>query len=269
MKKLLLFALLFTLGVAVMAQQKPVKLSKSIQNRTLPSFKALDNGTSPAQPGNTVANSKAVLDEIIGGSRYDMQTNAAIQNNRFVMWPDGNLSATWTMGFADAAYNDRGTGYNYRNAGAWGPQPTVRIESMKAGWPSVHPWMGNGEMILSHNSTKFMPMNTRPVKGTGAWTQNLRLTAPGNAFGLVWPRTITSGPNHQYIHVLVVTTPVANGGTVYQGLDGALIYYRSLDGGATWDKQGIILPQLTSADYFGFSGDDYAWPSLTATPWFS
>ncbi len=260
MKKILfLMAGLCMFSLIMMAQQKPATLSKAILNRNLPSFTVLDNGISPTQPGNVVVNSKAVLDDIIGGSRYDMQTNASVQNNRLVMWPDGNLSATWTMGFADAAYSDRGTGYNYKNSSAWGPAPTTRIETMKSGWPSVHPWMGNGEMILAHNSTKFMPMNTRPVKGTGAWTQNLRLTAPGNAFGLVWPRTITSGPNHQYIHVLVVTTPVANGGTVYQGLDGALVYYRSLDGGATWDKQGIILPQLTSADYYGFSGDDYTW----------
>jgi hypothetical protein len=188
-----------------------------------------------------------------------MQTNGSIQNNRLVMWPDNNLSAVWTMGFLDAAYTDRGTGYNYKNGSAWNPAPTARLETMKAGWPSVHPWMGNGEMIMAHNSTTHLVMQTRPVKGTGAWTQNIRLTAPTGAFGLVWPRTITSGPNHQYIHVLVVTTPVANGGTVYQGLDGALIYYRSLDGGATWDKQGIILPGLTSANYFGFGGDDYTW----------
>jgi hypothetical protein len=259
MKKFLLVALILTLGVAVMAQQKPVTISKALQNKSLPYSKALDNGTSPSQPGNTVANSKAVLDDVIGGSRYDMQTNASVQNNRLVLWPDNNLSAVWTMGFADAAYNDRGTGYNYKNGSTWGDPPTSRLETMKAGWPSVHPWMGNGEMILAHNSTTKLVMQTRPVKGTGAWTQNIRLTAPAGAFGLVWPRTITSGPNHQYIHVLVVTTPVANGGTVYQGLDGALIYYRSLDGGATWDKQGIILPGLTSATYAGFSGDDYSW----------
>ena len=242
-----------------MAQQKPAPLSKALLNKTMPASMAVDNEISPDQPVNFVVNSKGVLDEMIGGSRYDMQTNASIQNNRVCLWPDGNISATWTMGFTDPGYADRGTGYNYFNGTTWNAAPTARIETMKCGWPSVHPWNGGGEMILSHNSTTHLVVNTRPVKGTGAWTQNLRLTAPTGAFGLVWPRTVTSGSNHQYIHTLVVTTPVANGGTLYQGLDGALIYYRSLDGGATWDKQGVILPGLTSATYVGFSGDDYSW----------
>ncbi|MCK9421787.1 MAG: T9SS type A sorting domain-containing protein [Bacteroidales bacterium] len=259
MKRILLVTLILILGVAVMAQQKPVTITKTMQNRTMPSLKVLDNEASPAQPGNTVVNSKAVLDDIIGGSRYDMQTNASIQNNRVALWPDGTVSASWTMAFTDPNYGDRGTGYNYNNGTAWNPAPTTRIETMKSGWPSVHPWNGGGEMIMAHNVTTHLVMNSRPVKGTGSWTQNVRLTAPTGVPAITWPRTVTSGANHQYIHVLVLTEPTANGGTVYQGLDGALLYYRSLDGGATWDKQGVILPGLTSANYFGFGGDDYAW----------
>jgi hypothetical protein len=59
--------------------------------------------------------------------------------------------------------------------------------------------------------------------------------------------------------MILITTPTGSGGTAYQGLDPALLYYRSLDGGTTWDKQAVILPQLTSADYDGFAGDIYAW----------
>ena len=45
------------------------------------------------------------------------------------------------------------------------------------------------------------------------------------------------------------------------GLDDsyALLYYRSLDGGATWDKKDFIIPDLDSTHYSGFSGDEYAW----------
>jgi hypothetical protein len=114
-------------------------------------------------------------------------------------------------------------------------------------------------MIISHNSTVNLVMNTRPQKGTGSWTQTLITPAPSGATGLIWPRVVTNGTNNKNIHILVVTTPVANGGTAYQGLDGALIYYRSTDGGTTWDKQGIILPGMTSTDYLGFSGDSYTW----------
>jgi hypothetical protein len=259
MKRILLFAIFLAFGVSLMAQLKPVTISKSLQNLTAPVATTVDNQIVASQPGNAVANTKAVLDDVIGASRYDMQSNGAVQNNRLYLWPDGGVSGKWTMGMADPGYADRGTGYNYFNGTAWGAAPTGRIETMKCGWPSVHPWMGNGELIISHNSTVNLVMNTRPVKGTGSWTQTLITPAPAGVTGLVWPRTITNGNNHQNIHVIVVTYPVANGGTVYQGLDGALIYYRSLDGGATWDKLGIILPGLTSADYLGFTGDSYAW----------
>jgi hypothetical protein len=160
---------------------------------------------------------------------------------------------------ADPGYADRGAGYNYHNGSAWGAAPTTRIETMKCGWPSVHPWGASGEMVISHNSTVNLVMNTRTPKGTGSWTQTLITPAPTGATGLIWPRVVTNGTNNKNIHILVVTTPTANGGTAYQGLDGALVYYRSTDAGATWDKQGIVLPGTTSADYLGFSGDSYAW----------
>lgn len=259
MKRILLFALSLAFGVAVMAQLRPVTISKSLQNQTAPVPAGIDNQIVASQPGNSVANTKSVLDDLIGASRYDMQSNGAIQNNRLYLWPDGGVSATWTMAMADPGYADRGTGYNYYDGSSWGPNPTARLETIRTGWPSVHPYMGGGEMVISHNSTVNLVMNTRPVKGTGAWTQTLTTPAPAGATGLIWPRTLTNGSNNQYIHILVVTTPVANGGAAFQGLDGALIYYRSLDGGATWDKSGIILPGLTSADYLGFTGDSYSW----------
>jgi hypothetical protein len=70
---------------------------------------------------------------------------------------------------------------------------------------------------------------------------------------------MTSGPTNNYVHLLVLTAPTGNGGQVYQGLDGALLYYRSLNGGVTWDKTAIMLPGLESANYDGFSADCYNW----------
>lgn len=259
MKKFLLFAIAIAVGVSVYAQYKPVRVSKALEKIAVPAPSAIDNQTMISQPVNSIANSKSVLDDVIGNSRYDMQSNGAIQNNRLYKWPDGTVAAVWTMALADPGYADRGAGYNYHNGTSWGPAPTARLETVRTGWPSVHPFNGNGELVISHNSTVNLVMNTRPVKGTGTWTQTLTTPAPAGVTGLIWPRTITNGPNNNYIHILVVTTPVADGGTAYQGLDGALIYYRSLDGGATWDKNGIILPGLTSADALGFTGDSYAW----------
>ena len=259
MKKLLLFTVSLMVGISLMAQFRPVHPSGSLQNLRMLKSAAIDNQVVATQPGNQTVNSKSALDDVVGASRYDMQSNGAIQNGRVTLWPDGNVSAAWTMGLADPSYADRGTGYNYRNGTTWGAAPTARIETMKCGWPSVNIGIGGSELLISHNSTVNLVMNTRPVKGTGSWTQSLITPAPTGATGLIWPRVVTNGANHQNIHIIVVTTPTANGGTAYQGLDGALIYYRSLDGGATWDKPGIILPGLTSADNLGFTGDSYAW----------
>lgn len=260
MNKFLLCAALVTAAVTGFAQQKPAVLSNELRTRSVPAPVAVDGQTILNQTGNVLVHSKATLDDIIGSTRYDMQTNGSIMNDRLHLWADGSLSATWTMAFTDPSYGDRGTGYNYSDGTTWNEAPTTRLETMKSGWPSIHPWGANGELVMAHNSTSHLVMQTRPQKGTGTWTQNNNsLTAPAGVSILVWPRTCVNGPNNQYIHVLVMTAPVANGGTKYQGLDGALIYYRSLNGGQTWDKQGIILPGLTSENYFGFGGDDYAW----------
>jgi hypothetical protein len=259
MKKFLLFAITIAFGMTVMAQFKPVQLTKYQQNLKLPAQSAIDNQVVASQPANNFVNTKAVMDDIIGASRYDMQSNGAVANHRVHLWPDNTVSAVWTMAMADPGYSDRGAGYNYYNGSAWGPAPSARVETIRCGWPSVHPWGAAGEMIISHNSTVNLVMNTRPAKGTGSWTQTLITPAPAGVTGLIWPRVVTNGTNNKNIHILVVTTPVANGGVAYQGLDGALIYYRSQDGGTTWDKQGIVLPGMTSTDYLGFSGDSYTW----------
>ncbi len=259
MKKVTLYFIAMCIGAISFAQVRPAAPAKIRQTRPLPQQK-VDDRVSPVQAVNSTANSKAVLDDIMGTSRYDNQSNASC-GNRIYEWPDGSIAATWTKGMADPGYSDRGTGYNYFDGTSWGPQPGARIETLRAGWPSVAPWNGNGEIVISHQSaTKPMIMNTRPVKGTGAWTQTI-INAPTGASGLDWPRMITNGPNNNYIHILVCAGPTSLGGSVYQGLDAAILYYRSLDGGVTWDKFGEILPQMTSADYNGFGGDDYAWAS--------
>ena len=255
MKRILLIALVLTFTVASMAQLS--RYARKYEQR-IPK-NAVDNAViNPAQPVNTTVVSKAVLEDQLGTSRYDLQTNESAQN-RFVVYPDGTMGGTWTMGQLETAYTDRGTGYNYFDGTSWGSAPSARIESVRTGWPSLCQWNGNGELVISHNSSATLVMNTRPVKGTGAWTQKLAPATPAGAPGLAWPRTITSGTNHQNIHVLSLTLPTASAGAVYNGLDGALLYWRSTDGGTTWDKAGIQLPGMTSTNYDGFSGDEYAW----------
>ncbi|MEZ5147248.1 MAG: hypothetical protein R2759_09240 [Bacteroidales bacterium] len=46
--------------------------------------------------------------------------------------------------------------------------------------------------------------------------------------------------------------------SLYQGLDGALLYSYSDDGGDSWIHDNIILDGMASDEYVGFAGDTYA-----------
>ncbi|MCK9220365.1 MAG: T9SS type A sorting domain-containing protein [Bacteroidales bacterium] len=259
MKKILLFSIMTCLGIGLMAQSLKYSKPVNVPRQAVPAA-ITDNPLLPQQVANSFVQSKAALEDVIGETRYDAQTNSAIPN-RLIVWPDGSMSSAWTKAQLDGSWTDRGTGYNYYDGSAWGTPPTQRIESVKTGWPTMDKWNGTGEIVIAHQSgTTPLVMNTRPVKGTGTWTQSL-INPPTGASGLLWPRMITSGPTNNYVHMIVLSSPTGNGGVTYQGLDGALLYYRSTNGGETWDKNGIILPGLESANYDGFSGDEYAWGS--------
>jgi hypothetical protein len=215
--------------------------------------------------GNSVLKTKntlAVSETLIGTTKYDLQTNGSVQNRLFV-YPDGTIGATFTYGQLDDAFSDRGTGYNYFDGTTWGAQPTARIETARCGWPSYCP-LGTGELVVSHNGTTGLLVSTRTTKGTGAWTQSTLVgpTNSGSTTALLWPRTITSGNT---IHIIACTDQAVAGAApiTYQGLQLALVYIRSTDGGATWDVPRI-LPGMDSASVVtinnkGFQGDSYAW----------
>lgn len=207
-----------------------------------------------------VANAGRDTEEWIGLTRYDLQSNYSM-GQRIYLFPDNTLSATFTYGMFDPGFSDRGTGYNYHNGSSWGPFPTQRIESMRTGWPSIAPYGANGEVVVSHMAAAsewYLIVAKRENKGTGAWTENI-LYGPDGAAGMLWPRMVTAGENNDVIHVIALTTPTGNGGTVYEGMDGAIVYSRSTDGGETWDIENVVLPGMGGDEYPGFSADTYGW----------
>ena len=256
MKKILLFTFALLFGLGTMAQLSRMQDTRLV--RAVPAD-AIDLPVmDPLQLSNPSVNSKAVLEDDLGATRYDLQTNYAIQNRLFC-FPDGTIAGTWTRGTTESAFAERGTGYNYYNGTTWGPQPTSRIETARTGWPSVAAWNAGGEIVVSHQSATTPILKcTRPVKGAGNWTQ-ATIPKPTGLGGVFWPRMITSGPGNNYVHIIACSGPTANGGTPYLGMDPAFLYYRSLDAGATWDKMGIQLPGLDSSNYTAFSADCYAW----------
>lgn len=258
MKRIYLLFIAFAMVFTGMAQLRPsMTHAKSDVKAPKPTLR-IDNCVPGQQHQGGPTTTKSVLvDPNLMNSMYDMQTNASEQN-RFYLYPDGTMAGIATMAHTDNPFTDRGTGYNYFDGTAWGTAPAARVETVRTGWPSYAPLGANGEIIVAHQSgTTPLIISRRTTKGTGAWTQT-ELGPPAGANGMLWNRMVTNGPDHNYVHIIAMTSPVANGGVAWNGLDGALIYNRSLDGGNTWDGW-LQLDGMTSSEYLAFGGDAYAW----------
>lgn len=196
-------------------------------------------------------------EEDIGTTYWDLQTNASIPD-RIHVFPDGTIGVTFFYGMDYASFPDRGTGYNYFDSLSWGPFPTLSLEPSKAGFNSYSQWGENGEMNVCHltgiDSGLFF--NRRENKGNGDWT-GWHFMGPSGFEDVVWPRIATSGSDNTILHLLCITKPVVNGGTMYHGQDGALLYSRSSDGGATWNPENLVLPEIDSSFYTLFSPEKY------------
>lgn len=208
----------------------------------------------PAQghsnPNIVVTNNRTglITAEEIGNTQYDLQTNGA-PGDRIVNYGGGVVSAAWTVSPGGASgWPDRGTGYNHRDGSAWGAIPTARIEAARTGWPSL---VGNGvgEGIFAHNSTTALQGSKR-VGYTGAWTAATLPTQTG--LSLLWCRSAMSGMN---VHVIAAIDP---SGAALNGVNGQMLYFRSTDGGTTWDKTDVVLPGWTSSEVVISSTDAYA-----------
>ena len=262
MKTSLLTLLVLVIGLTAAAQKMSNNMSKNVdRNAKLEKLRPVDNSTNTKayEPGyapvsKSVKSAPGVEETLIGGTVYDTQTNGSVDNRCYV-FADGTVAGVWTMGFVAASYPERGTGYNYFDGTAWGPEPTTRIENARCGWPSYRP-LGDGEVVVAHNATTGLLMSKRPTRGTGAWTTTL-IPGPAGAADITWPRLLSNGNT---LHI-IVPSGAAQGGMLY-----ALLYYRSLDGGATWEAPRI-LPGLeaasigagTTKSFNGFGADNYSW----------
>ncbi len=212
-----------------------------------------DNPTIPYSERNTL-----FTEHDIGVTYYDLQSTASMQK-RFHVFEDGTMGGVFTMGSDYAQFPNRGTGYNYFDGESWGPIPEERLESDRTGWPAYAPYGENGEIIVSHISGgdgHGLILLKRGNKGQGEW-EEWNFTGPEGHEDIYWPRIATGGLNNSIIHLLSVSSPVENGGSIYLGLDGALLYSRSVDGGETWEEENIIIDGIDSSSYLGFKADTY------------
>jgi len=184
-----------------------------------------------------------------GTTTYDKQSNYMVSGRIYFYPGDHTIGCAWTKGESPDTFEDRGTAYNYFNGTSWLAAPDSRVEDQKAGWGCYAPLGDNGEVIIAHLAQGLI-MSKREQKGSGEWTVTPILDEPADP---TWPRIITSGAHHDTLHVL------ASSYDPYMGQDQALLYFRSPDGGETWDIPGIILDGTGSDCYSYIQNDSYAW----------
>ena len=271
MKKTITIITSILFAFSLSAQINPVSISKDMnkseKNKVIRSGdEVLSNLMINPNPYTfPVINSKStVTEEVIGWTTYDLQTNNSVQN-RIVMHDDGTISAAWTMSSElNATYSDRGTGYNFFDGNSWtmlvnqqNPEfPNPRLEDSRGGWPSVLALGNGGERVITHSTDdNVLNQASRTSIGTGTWTNSMI----GENY-LIWNRSASGGLDGNTIHMVALTEPSGGTwtGTLWHGLNGALLYSRSQDGGNYWDIDTMILPGMDSSNFIGFGGDNYA-----------
>ncbi len=267
MKKIFTYLAAFLFCGTLSAQISPIKAKNGDVSSKAPQYniggnEVLSNLITNPNPNTAALKSTNTIDDIqIGTTTYDLQSNASV-DNRLIRHSDGTISATWTMSSQfSTSYTDRGTGYNYHDGSSWAPDPSARLESSRGGWPSILTTGSGKEIAITHNTDNgYLLMTHRPNKGTGTWDEQIISSMDSNGVytDIIWNRAVIGGSNNETVHMVGVIAPTGLGGAIWNGLDGALVYYRSQDGGATWDTQDLQLPTLDTSKYVGFNGDDYA-----------
>ena len=263
MKKVLFLMLAVAISMTGFAQ-KNVQVSKDIKNAEKTALKRsalrISDDTqaqsmSFASSQTSVVSSRSMDDfeefETMY-THYDLQSNSAL-GNRIAVWPDGTASVAITWDYSgNTSWPDRGTGYNYYDGSDFGEAPEARQESVKSGWPSITA-CGNGEVLASHASG--VNVYYRPTKGTGEWTL---IANYGSEYGNpTWPRVAVSGPNSEYIHV-VMCKQIGSAAPY----DNHIYYSRITRNGDSWEVSPLIdfpgIDNDAAGEYRNqLSADDY------------
>ena len=258
MKKFLLAVTALFLVSAVFAQVDRVDARQNALS-TVAKKVQLTGFEEGAVPQTVAPITRANSRNFIGMTYYDCQTNGSMAS-RILAHNDGTISAIWTTSSSIAS--SRGTGYNYFDNSSWinPSSSTSRIETVRTGWPAITS-VGDAEIVVSHNGSSALVINTRPHKGSGEWSQTTlqgpAVTGPtGTSTALLWP-AITSDGNT--VHLIACTE--SDDGFYYNGINCCLVYYRGTYNESTnaisWEQPRVV-GGVTSDVVNRFQGDGYA-----------
>jgi len=196
----------------------------------------------------------------IGETLYDLQTNSSIYR-RIHNNGDGTLSAIWTFSAEGGTpWSDRGIAYHFFDGTTWTKLPGyANVDDITAVDPTIRKGFGDlgrvngvGDIIVSHTSDFLHTSRNTNLSSAEAWISG------ETDISMLWPRVAVAGPDGKTVHVIALTPPTGTDGTIFNGINGALLYNRSTDGGANWDISMEQAPGVDSSIFKGMGGDSYA-----------
>ena len=269
MKKFFLSMLIAMLTMIAAAQETDLfkTFNMNVHKKDFGDLGISSHGVLPVNTENKIVGMPSVDGWTIAGvsESYDRQTQNAVypMTKRH---SDGFIGCTWTNednpAFSGSLVPMRGVGYAFSKDGAktWSKQEN-RIGGIPLYWPSYAQWGANGEAILArsadtyeHNGVQILDglvLLTRENKGQGEWNivpvpYPVGFTPNEKCF-MAWARMTTSGDKHQYIHIM---TPMRlPDGQTYKGYQTPILYYRTQNGGATWDIEAALVPEMIGQEW--------------------
>ena len=241
MKKLFTLVLVLLVATAGYSQVRKVSKSDAKSNvATMQMSKGMESFENVQSEPNMTR-----TDGELDYTTYDWQSNCGARTWT-IQWPDNKVNFAFTCS-SDNSFSDRGTAigtYDYNND-EWIPSGG-RVENEKTGFGTIARYKENGIVVAAHTATMcgvyIIEDKDNITPNSTAATSYLDPT-----YDPSWPNVMTSGANRDIIHV-VVTANAADGASTSvpgaEGVNNPIIYFRSMDGGQTWDKQNVVLPYM-------------------------
>ena len=260
MKKLFTLALVLLVATAGYSQVRKVsKNDAKARVATMQVTKGMESFVNVQSEPNMTR-----TDGELDYTTYDWQSNCGARTWT-IQWPDGKINFAYTLA-SDNSFTDRGTGIGTydSNNDEWIPLGG-RIENEKTGFGTIARYKENGIVVAAHTATMcglyIVDDKDNMAAGSVAPTCYLDPT-----YDPCWPNVMTSGADRDIIHI--VTTAYAADGvsTIVPGAEGVnnpIIYFRSHDGGQTWDKQNVILPYMGTEGGLDWGSNVCYWMETT------
>ena len=253
---LLLVAALSLMSAVTFAQTKE---SRNVRPKAAPVQRVTRMGDENLN-ANIENTTPGIVRETVFGeldfSTYDWQSNSG-PITRTIVWPDGKINFAYTYA-SSTNFSDRGTGIGTYDANTGECIPLEsRVENEKTGFGSIARYGENGIVLAAHTASQCGIWMIEDRNDIPQGTLDCALWLDGT-YSPTWPNVMTSGENRDIIHVVAT----GNSATVDM-VQNPLLYFRSSDGGQTWDKENVLLPYLNSDYTVGLNSNDAYWLETT------